>query len=316
MPDNDSPKPSRVFGPVPSRRLGRSLGVDIIPSKTCPFDCVYCQVGRTTCHTVERKPYVDREGLVEEIRAKLDAGARPDVITLAGSGEPTLHSELGAIIDDVKRITDVPVAVLTNGALLYDPAVRADCGNADLVLPSLDAGDEAAFRRINRPCESLTLERVVEGLVAFRREYPKPIWLEVFFLDGVNTDDEQVAKMGRLIERIRPDKVHLNTAVRPTCEAFAARVSESRMGELCAALGPKAEVIADYSGVHGQAEFQAQQGDVLDMLRRRPCTADDLAAGLGMHRNHVLKFVETLEANGSIRQERRGSAVYYVAAAG
>ena len=229
MPRLDRSGSERVFGPVPSRRLGRSLGVDLVPRKTCSFDCVYCQVGRTTRRTVARSVLAPRAEAIKELRNRLQEGAEADVITLAGSGEPTLHAELGAVIDDIKAISDLPVAVLTNGSLLFDRGVRADCAKADLVLPSLDAGDEATFQAVNRPEPSLTLARVADGLVAFRREFDGPIWLEVFLVEGVNASREQVRKIGEWVETIRPDKVHLNTAVRPTAETAVCRVPEGRM---------------------------------------------------------------------------------------
>ena len=257
--------------------------------------------------------HAPRGELIEELRRKLEGGARPDVITLAGSGEPTLHLDLEAIVADAKGLAAAPVAVLTNGSLLFDKDVRAACARADMVLPSLDAGDEAAYRQINRPHESLSLTRVVDGLVAFRKEFAGPIWLEVFFVQGLNTDDAEVQKIRALVDRIQPDKVHLNTAVRPTAEAFASRVPEGRMQGMCAALGSAAEVVADYSRVHDAPDFQGQKEDVLGMLQRRPCSLPDIASGLGMHLNQVLKFVTSLKAEGAIREERRGDVLYYVA---
>ena len=182
-----------------------------------------------------------------------------------------------------------------------------------MALPSLDAGDEAAYQRINRPHESLAFAQVVQGLVAFREDFAKPIWLEIFFVEGLNTDDAQVEKMRQIVGEIGPDKVHLNTAVRPTAEAMAARVPKSRMQQIADALGANAEVVADYSRVHDAPEFQGQRADVLDMLKRRPCSLSDIASGLGMHQNQVVKFVTALKTDGSIREERRNDVLYYVA---
>jgi len=314
MSEREPKKPSRVFGPVPSRRLGRSLGVDMIPYKTCSFDCIYCQVGRTTCKTIERALYAPRAELVDEVREKLESGAKPDVITMSGSGEPTLHLDLEGIIADIKQFTNIPVVVLTNGSMLYEPDVRRACACADIIVPSLDAGDDAAYQAINRPHESLAFDKVVDGLVAFRKEFAKPIWLEVFFVEGINTDDAHVRKMRALVDRIGPDKVQLNTAVRPTAEEFAVRVDEERLKAICAGMGPRAEVVADFRHVHEGEEFKAQRADVLDMLKRRPCSVEDVASGLGMHRHHVIKFVAELKTRGEIREERRGDVLYYSAA--
>ncbi len=178
----DCRSPRHVFGPVPSRRLGRSLGVDLVPFKTCSYDCIYCQVGRTTNQTIERKEWVPMDAVLDELKVKL--ACRPDYVTLSGSGEPTLHSRLGETIEHIQAMSDVPVAVLTNGSLLWQKEVREELALADAVLPSLDAGNGLKFAFINRPHPCLTFERMVEGLIAFRDEFPGQYWLEVFLLGG------------------------------------------------------------------------------------------------------------------------------------
>ena len=174
---SNSPQPStvlarQIYGPVPSRRLGTSLGVDLVPFKVCSYDCVYCQLGRTRWISCDREAFVPPARLVEEIRQALVQGPLPDVITLAGSGEPTLYEPLGELIRALKTLTGIPVALLTNGALFWKPEVRRDAALADLVLPSLDAGDEATFQAVNRPHPGLTLEETLQGLEA--RGIPSP----------------------------------------------------------------------------------------------------------------------------------------------
>ena len=300
-----------VFGPVPSRRLGRSLGIDVVPHKVCTLDCLYCQVGRTTQRTLDRAVYVPTDQVLAQARDKLTRGARPDYITLSGSGEPTLHADLDRIITELKAMSDVPVAVLTNGSTLWDADVRAACAKADLILPSLDAGDETVFRYINRPCPGLTLQRVVDGLVALREAFAGPIWLEVFLLRGVNAIEAEVLKIKALTDRIKPDRIQLNTAVRPTAEEYALMVPQEEMKHLCALMGPSAEVIADYTAVSGDAGFQATADELLAMLRRRPCTLDDVSAGLAIHRNEAVKYLEDLSAKGLIGSQRRGRKEYF-----
>ena len=302
-----------VFGPVPSRRLGRSLGVDLVPYKVCTFDCLYCQVGRTTMKTIERAVYVPTDEVLAQVRDKLQRGARPDYITLSGSGEPTLHADLDRIVTEIKAMSDVPLAVLTNGSLMFDPAVRSACAKADLILPSLDAGSETLFRHINRPYAGLTLQRVVDGLATLRHEFTGPIWLEVFLLRGVNAIEAELLKIKALADRIRPDRLQLNTAVRPTAEEYALTVPKEQMEHLCTLMGPKAEVIADFSAVDGEAGFQATADEVLAMLRRRPCTLDDVAGGLSMHRNEAVKYLEDLSAKGLISSQWRGRHEYFQA---
>jgi len=302
---------SHVFGPVPSRRLGRSLGVDLVPFKTCSYDCIYCQLGRTTCKTLERKEWVPLDEVVAEVRAKLSTA--PDYITLSGSGEPTLYSRLGELIESLKRMTQTPVAVLTNGSLLWAEDVQDGLAGADLVVPSLDAGDAPLFRQINRPHESISFERMVEGLAAFRSRFAGAYWLEVFLLGGMTALPAEVEKIGRLIARIAPDRVQLNTVTRPPAEDFALPVSRTDMEHLARMLGDRAEVIADFRGVHRKGEFTAKREDVLDMLRRRPCTIDDIAAGLGMHANEAVKYVTELLERSAVVPEIRANRTYYKA---
>jgi len=305
---------SYVFGPVPSRRLGRSLGVDLVPFKTCTYDCIYCQLGRTDRKTVERKEWVPLEEVVEELQAKLST--RPDYITLSGSGEPTLFSRTGELIERIRAMTDVPVGVLTNGSLLWREEVRRELLGANLVMPSLDAGDESMFRAVNRPHPEISFDRMLGGLIAFRREFHGEYWLEVFLLAGYTSVDAETAKLARCVERIRPDRVQLNTVARPPAESFAAAVSPGRMAELAAMFHPPGEVVADFRGIHGRAEFAAGREDILDMLRRRPCSLEDIADGLDMHRNEVVKYVEDLTAAGLLAQSLSDGKTYFRATAG
>jgi len=302
-----------LFGPVPSRRLGLSLGVDITPLKTCTQNCIYCQLGVTGVQTVERKPYVPIEAVISELKEKVTAGLRADYITLSGSGEPTLNSEMGRLIDVIKEITTIPVAVLTNGTLLTDPAVRADCAKADVVLPSLDAGDEETFRKINCPHKDINFSAFVEGLCKFRAQYTGQIWLEVFFCEGINTNDEQIEKMRVLIERIRPDKVQLNTAVRPVADKSVICVGPARLRAIAERLGPNVRVVADFSKLDRAPNVKATTEDVLQMLRRRPCSLNDVCNGLGIHLNEALKYLAHLEATGLIESQPAGGTVFFKA---
>ena len=200
-----------VYGPVPSRRLGRSLGVDLVPFKTCTYDCVYCQLGRTTDLTTGRREYVPVEEILAQLEEKLRTGPTPDYVSLAGSGEPTLHARIGELIAGIKSLTRTPVAVLTNGSLLGVRDVQDALMEADLVLPSLDAGDAELFQLVNRPHENVEFDDMVEGLVAFRERFAKPVWLEVMLLAGITGIRSEVEKIAALTHRIRPDRVQLNS---------------------------------------------------------------------------------------------------------
>ncbi|MDI6852609.1 MAG: radical SAM protein [Deltaproteobacteria bacterium] len=291
---------THLFGPVNSRRLGLSLGVDLIPPKTCTFDCIYCEVGRTTHLTLERRPFAV-EAIIREIREYFqNPPATSDYITLAGSGEPTLNAGIGEIITAVKDITTIPVAVLTNGTLLYQSEVRQELACADVVLPSLDAVSEETFRRINRPAPGLTLEMVLAGLKAFRKEYRGQMWLEVMLLKGINDTDAELAALKREIAAIAPDKVQLNTAVRPVVENYARALNRREMEAIAAYLGQGAEIIASFDRPHRAAAAAAKDRVVIDMLSRRPMTARDLAEALGLPLPQVQKRLHRLQAAGRV----------------
>lgn len=300
---------SLVFGPVPSRRLGRSLGLDLVPLKTCSYDCIYCQLGRTTRHTIERREWVNPETVLEQLQTRL--ASEPDYITLSGSGEPTLHSGVGELIGRIKNMTDIPVAVLTNGSLLWQEETRNNLMQADLVVPSLDAGSQRMFRYVNRPAPELTFDQMLAGLTAFRHEYDGQYWLEVFLLGGVTDIEAEVRTIGAAVQQIQPDRVQLNTVSRPPAESYAYPVPKERMEHIAESLPGRTEVIADYRGTHDLPDFAAQREDVLAMLKRRPCTLEDIAGGLGLHRNEVVKYVEHLSAEGLVNASTHGRRKYY-----
>jgi len=300
---------SYVFGPVPSRRLGRSLGVDLVPFKTCTYDCVYCQLGRTTCKTIDRAEWAPLDDVVAELEGRLSS--RPDYVTLSGSGEPTLFLRLEELIDRIKRMTDVPVAVLTNGSLLWQAEVRRGLGRADLLLPSLDAGCERTFQRVNRPHESLSFEQVLEGLIACRRGFRGQFWLEVLVLAGVTDGAEELARIAACVDRIGPDRTQLNTVMRPPTDQSATGVPAQRLAELAGMFPGQVDVIARTSGAPEHAEFSVEAQEVLVMLKRRPCSMADIAAGLGVHVNHVAKHLEHLMGQGLVECVRHDTQAYY-----
>jgi len=300
---------NRVFGPVPSRRLGRSLGVDLVPMKTCTYDCVYCQLGRTTCKTVARKEWVPLQQVLDEVREKVQS--RPDYITLSGSGEPTLFTPIDKLIAGIRGFTDIPIAVLTNGSLLGDVEVRRGLLGADLAVPSLDAGNNDMFQRINRPHPSISFEQMLEGLIAFRRMFKGQYWLEVFLLGDVDPDSVEIADLRRCVDKIQPDRVQLNTVTRPPAETWAVAVHRSRLEEIAAKLAPKAEVIAEFHENAGEIIDQPGHEEILSMLKRRPCTIDDIVGGLGMHRVEAIKFVESLLLGKLVEEIQFSGKRYY-----
>ncbi|MBS0009913.1 MAG: radical SAM protein, partial [Bacteroidales bacterium] len=219
-----------LFGPVPSRRLGISLGVDLVPAKVCSLDCVYCEVGKTTKLTTHRREYILYSRVTEELEHYFENNPDPDFITFSGSGEPTLNSRLGDVLTFIKeKRPNLPVAVLTNGTLLGDEKVRSELSGADVVLPSLDAATEETFKRINRPDPGIEIEKYINGLVQFRKDYPGKIWLEVFILPGYNDHPEELLAMKKAIQRINPDSVQINTLDRPGTEVSLIPATRAEM---------------------------------------------------------------------------------------
>lgn len=300
-----------LFGPVSSRRLGSSLGVDIVPLKTCTQNCIYCQLGKDAQQVIQRKEHVPIEAVLDELKHRLDEGPEADYITISGSGEPTLNSGLGRVIDGVHRLTTIPVAVITNGTLLSEPDVRAACCKADVVLPSLDAGDAETFEKMNHPHPDLDFHTFVQGLIDFRTEYKGPIWLEVFFCERVNTEISSISNLKTLIEQIRPDKIHLNTSVRPVVHPEAVCVQEERLKQFARILGPKAEAIVDFSKHTDRARHQATPKIILETLRRRPCSLEDLSHGLGLPKESLQAILNKLESSSKIICTNKGQKKFY-----
>ncbi len=304
-------KQSHIYGPVPSRRLGFSLGVDLVPAKICSYDCIYCQISPTSRTITARKPYIPARTIIDELIAFLQTHAAPDYITLGGSGEPTLNSDIGRIIEEIKAQTPVPVAVLTNGSFLGDPAVRDDLRHADVVLPSFDVCDPEMFARINRPHADIGFTEMAKGLIGFSQSYPGRIWLEIFFIEGINTTDAHARSFAQWIEKIRPDKVHLNTAVRPTAEKDVAAVSFSDLERIRDLLGPGAEIIVPFGKDASQRLNSDIRKDLLAILSRRPCTLADLSAVLGIHSLELVKHLEELTREKRVVTVTQGYKTYY-----
>lgn len=303
-----------LYGPVPSRRLGASLGIDLIPKKVCSYDCIYCQIGKTTNHTLKRKAYFPTEAIKKELADFLgdpDNGNRVDILTFSGSGEPTLHAGIGELIRFLKTITSIPVAVITNGSLLWDPQVREDLLAADRVVPSLDAVTPEAFEAVNRPAEGITVAKMIDGLKTFREEYEGELWVEVLLCEGVNDAEADIAALKEVLDDIGPDKVQLNTVVRPPSEATARPLSEERLNQIKDFLGEKAEVIAAFDASKISAYHKATEEEILNLLRRRPETAQKMSQSLGLHLHEVEKYLTALLNKDRVRSIRQGRDIYY-----
>lgn len=302
-----------TYGPVPSRRLGFSLGIDIIPFKICSYDCVYCQLGKTKNKVLLRKEYTPADDVLADIKKALKNDVRIDFLTFSGSGEPTLHKNIGYLIREIKKLTTIPVAVLTNGSLLHLPEVRDDLVNADVVIPTLCTADEDVFRSIHRGHNTLDLSKIINGYIDFRRVFKGQIWLEVMIVRGVNDKPEQIKRLKREIERINPDKIHLNTVVRPPSESAAQAVSHDKLQELKDILCSKTEIVVDFSKTAKQIKNENTLEMILAIISRRPITADDLAKTMNLSSNEILKCIETLLQNGKVKiSEHEGRKFYTI----
>ncbi len=313
-----------IFGPVNSRRLGLSLGVDLLPEKICSYDCLYCEVGLTKDLTCDRKEYVQTDEVIRELDGFLkelscgQGGPTPDVITVTGSGEPTLHTGIGKIIGYIKQTCDIPVAVLTNGSMLFDPDVRLELMAADVVVPSLDSALPGSFRKINRPArECAGVHEIIDGLAAFVDEFGGEVWLEILLAEGINDSEEDCAALVDAVGVIRPAKVQLNTIVRPPAEAWARPVSAAKLAGIAARIQEcPVEIIADFPGseVTGKSDIGAT--DIEKMLKRRPCTMSDICEALGLGPGKAGKLIDELIGSGRIREKIYDERKYYQSANG
>jgi wyosine [tRNA(Phe)-imidazoG37] synthetase (radical SAM superfamily) len=304
--------PKYVFGPVPSRRLGRSLGVDLVPYKTCTFDCIYCDLGKTTHKTVSRQSLVPPEEVERELEFSLSIlGKEPDYITVSGSGEPTLNQNIGRILKSIKGRTSVPLAVLTNGSLLFNEEVRNDLMEADVVLPSLDVVSDVTFQCLNRPHPSLKIDEIISGLIQFRKQYRGRIWLEVVFCRGINDDKEEIQKLKRAIGEVQPDRVQLNTAARPPAEEYAYPLITAQLEEIRKQLGAKAEILSEFTAPLGEELDSVKDTEILSLIKRRPCTREDISKALGLRIDEVVKYLGHLTTTGTIRYRMYEHHCYY-----
>ncbi|HHB75621.1 MAG TPA: radical SAM protein [Desulfobulbus sp.] len=319
-----------IFGPVNSRRLGRSLGIDLFSDKVCNLNCIYCEVGATDRLTCERAEYVPTEIILDEIDRYFAEPGREqqiDVVTVTASGEPTLHSGFGHILTDLKEKTGKKIAVLTNGTTFVDAQVRRELAAADVVIPSLDAAREKSFRKIDRPAPCLDLQEIIEGLVIFSHEYTGEIWLEILFALHINDGEADVQALQDVITEMRIDRIQLNTVARPPLESFARPVGRERMLEIAATMrtsnpGIPVDLLAR-SGSAGTEDAEVVFGhgksrqdimdEILRMLKRRPCTAADIDTIFPCGGpEKVEQYLAPLVRSGQVHTRVHGDRVYYV----
>jgi len=291
-----------------------SLGVDLIPHKTCTFNCIYCECGPTTNLTTKIEEYVPFDNVIKELKHFFKNNPVPDYITFSGAGEPTLNSSIGEVLEFIKsNWPNTPVAVLTNGSLFSDEKVRAKLLKADLVLPSLDAASELTFCKINRPFHKLKLSEYIQGLVDFRGEFDGKIWLEVLILPGYNDNIKDLELLKTAFERIKPDTIQLNTLDRPGIIKGLKAAGRKKLQEIVDFWNlDNVEIIA---AAPERRDIKSYREDVetaiLETIVRRPCTLDDLAKILGIHINEINKYLGVLEDEDKIETIQQERGVFY-----
>ena len=312
---------SLFYGPVASRRFGYSLGIDLIPYKVCSFDCIYCQLGKTTVKTIERKRYkeINLNNFLSELEDIIKNAKRIDYITFAGSGEPTLNSDIGILINNVKKITDIPVAVLTNGSTLYKEDVGNDLRNADLIKVSLDACNERVFKKINRPYHTLFFNNIINGINLLSQSFNGRIWLEIMLLKNINdnlvaaSEFKKILNENNILDRI--EKIHINTPVRPSGfkEIFVPSLGDIQI--LKNILGEKAEIINQITENEFVSDYDKENKEIyeriLELAKRRPVTIRELSHSFGLNINEIIKCVKYLLADAKIKYKVYRNTRYY-----
>lgn len=303
-----------LFGPVPSRRLGMSLGIDLVPHKVCSLNCIYCECGPTTKLTTQRNEYVPYNEVIRELKQFFSGKPSLDYITFSGSGEPTLNSRIGDVLTFIKQnYPDIPVAVLTNGTLLKDKQVRSEILNADVVLPSLDVASCRSFKKMNMPFHSVKIDDYINGLIKFRKEYKGKIWLESLIIPGYNNSKQELKQLKEAFIKIKPDKIQLNTLDRPGVLPGLKAASKEELEQIKEFL--KLDNVEIIAAAESRKDVKSYRDDIesaiLETIFRRPCTVEDLAKILGLHENEINKYLDVLETDKKITSVEQDRGVFY-----
>ncbi len=302
-----------LFGPVPSRRLGVSLGIDLIPYKTCTFDCIYCECGKTTNKTLTRKEYIPTKDVINEMKTYLNENPSPEYITFSGSGEPLLHLGIRKMSDFLKSTyPHLKTALITNSAMLTDKKIRDAVSDIDLILPSLDSAMESTFKLIDRPVKELNVSSIINGLVSLRKEYKGKIWLEVFIIKDINDNKNEIDALKKAINLIKPDKVQLNTLDRPGTNSNIIPASKALLESIKTEIDYKdTEIISKYKSRKEILSYRKDiEQTILDTVSRRPCTLDDLSEILGLNMLELNKYIDVLIKEKSLIAEAKERGVF------
>ena len=301
-----------IFGPVPSRRLGLSLGIDLMPHKTCTLNCVYCECGRTINLTLKCKEYIQAELLQEELKDFLSHNPKLNFITFSGAGEPTLHIGIKEIINFIKKdYPEYKIALLTNGTLFFQPDIRKRITGVDIIIASLDAASEENFKKINRPHPGLKLSRIIDGLVSLRKEFAKQLWMEVFLVPGINNNRDELNRIKKTLSLIYPAKIQLNTLDRPGAESWVKPASQKDLLDATSYLN-EAEVIKNLDSRPNDSVLNKDNYKyLLSIIKRRPCTAEDISKISDSNLEEIYRHLDILIEKGLIIKKNMPRGVFY-----
>ncbi len=306
-------KNKHIFGPVPSRRLGYSLGIDLVKRKYCSYDCIYCEVGKTTNKIIDRIDFGNDKIIVEELKTFLnDYTGRIDCITFTGSGEPTLNVKMGSILNEVKKITKLPVTLLTNGSLFFREDIRNESINFDIVIPSLDSVIEETFMRVNKPHRDLNLSEIIKGLIKFSNDYKGKIYLEILLVKGFNDSDGDLLNLRKIVEKMRVDKIQINTVVRPPAYKEAKPIDENDKQRIKNILGDLVELDLVFSQ-NNIVQSNSGKKEVTELLKRRPCTFEQISISLGIDGEKLKIILDELqkEMKDKLKVDKFDGEFYY-----
>lgn len=303
-----------IFGPVPSRRLGESLGIDTIPLKTCNFQCVYCQLGRTTHFTNQRNSYHPKEQILNEVRVALQENENKiDYITFVGSGEPLLCKDLGYLIQQIKQFTDIPICVITNGSLLCNPAVREELMPIDIILPSLDAADPKTFIKVNRPHPQIKYELFLQGLIDFRKQFPGQFWVEIMLMDTINDSLDHLHKLKETIDLVHPDRIDINVPIRPPAEHWVKIPKQETLNHL-------KEIFHDYTDInfpeagYFRSYSENFEQELINIIKRHPMRQDQIIETFqsdSLTSDTILAQLDLLEKQKKIKKKMYNNKVFW-----
>mgnify|MGYP004648225711 FL=1 len=312
--NNKKLKTKRVFGPVLSKRLGNSLGIDVIPHKTCSYNCIYCQLGSEENTITDLTDYYSVDEIIYELKEALLNNKNIDYITFTGSGEPTLYKDLKKLIYEIKQITDIPVCIITNGSLLYKQEMRSNLLLADLIIPSLDAGNEETFKLIDNPNKEIDFDKMVEGLIEFKKVFKGEYWLEIFLLKDINDNEDELDDIIKIVKKIKPDRIQLITATRRVANEKAKALSDEELKKIKKYFNSKCDIEIDIPNISENHKGNTRiltEDDIVNFLIRQPDTAYIIAKSFNENERKVKELLDLLIKKNKVREEIVNGVISY-----